>query len=216
MTLSTDFYVLDEIDPHEVFRFCQRMLAKYDDQERLPDQQAWSDAAQQVIVGDRRWEDDPDGRWSVSNHIGQGLPAILDIEYRKGGPLTTVEQSQQCTDNCDVDAEDEPYHYHPHPCWLHIDWDTAYSARSGGLNCGQLHAAFIVELGNHLDGRGIRWEWRNEYTGDVHGGEERYSALAGLLSGTDDAQAWFWNTVVPALPAIVGERAASGEGATPE
>lgn len=212
MTLSTDFYVLDDVDPHEVFMFCQRMLGKYDDAGRLPDRQVWADKPQRVFVGPGEWADDPSGRWRVGNQIGQGLPAILDIEYRKGAPLTTAEESRQCTGNCDTDDEEEPYHHHPHPCWLHIDWDTAYSARSGGLNCGQLHAAFIVELGRWLDERGIRWEWRNEYTGEVHGGEERYSALSGLLEGTDEAQAWFWNSVVPAIPAIA-ERAASGEGA---
>lgn len=202
MTLSTDLYVLDEIDAHEVFMFCQRMLAKYDDLGRLPDQQGWTDEQDGTWrAGERTVE--PDNPWTVSTDCGQGLPAWTFVHYRKNGPLTTAEQAEQCTDNCDTGDEDEPYHHHPHACWLSIDWDTAYGARSNGMGCGDLHAAFIGEIGPWLDEKGIRWEWRNEFTGEVHGGEERYSALIGLLSGGFEATAWFRTTALPAIAAHI-------------
>lgn len=197
MTLSTDIYVLDQVDVSELFRFCQGLLTKYDDRPtpQQPDQQAWRDR--------ESWRDN--GARLMSNEIGQGLPAILDLHYRPDAPLATPEQAEQCTDDCDPPEEGEDrYHHHPHACWANIDFDTAYSYRdTSGRGCGDLHALLVSEVGQWLDERGVRWEWHNEYTGDIHGGDDRYERLIDLVSGGFAAEAWFRTTVLPAIAAGV-------------
>lgn len=203
MTLSTNIYVLDELGPHELFRYCQTLLSKYDEQGRTWRQMACSDEPRKV------WGD-PDhpreaGRWSISNQIGQGLPAILDITYRPGAPLYTPEQAAQCDKWCADDCDKDHYE---RACWLDIDFDTAYGYRGpNGMGCGDLHAALVAEVGQWLDKRGLRWEWRNEFTSEVHGGDDRYARLIDLASGGFEATAWFTSTVKPAIEALA---AASG------
>ena len=192
MTLSTNLYVLDDVDVRELFRFAQGLLTKYDDRTppQTPDQQVSSDD-----------EGYRDGTRSLRNQLGQGLPAILEITYRADGPLTTPEQSATCTEDCEPDDD---YHYHPRACWADVDFDTAYGYRDArGWGCGDLHAVLVGEVGKWLDERGIRWEWRNEFTGDVHGGDTRYERLIELVSGGFEASAWFRTSVLPAIAAQI-------------
>ncbi len=191
MTLSTNLYVLDEVDLGRLFRFCQERLTEYDD--RTPKQQP----EQQETADGESWQGS--GVRSLRNVGGQGLPAILDITYRPGAPLWTEEQSKTCTSDCDPG---EDYHYHPRACWLDIDFDTAYGYRDArGWGCGDLHAMLVAEVGKWLDERGVRWEWRDEFTGDVHGGDQRYERLIELVSGGFEAGAWFRSTVLSAIVA---------------
>lgn len=195
MTLSTEVYILDEVDPAEVFRFCQALLTKYDDRPGAHEQK-WKD--------DGGWRDD-DSR-CIRNEIGQGLPAILDVTYRIGGPLTTEAMAAAHTEDCE-DAEESCHYYHPRACWLDVDFDTAYGYRDKrGWGCSDLHAAVVSELGAWLTSQGIRWEWRNEFTGAVHTGPD---GLDELGSAGAEAQDWFATAV---LPAIIGETAKNGGG----
>jgi len=199
VTLSTNVYVLDAVEIADLFRFGQELLAKYDD--RTPpmsaDDQQWSER--------EGWRGN--GSMMISNKIGQGLPAILDVTFRRGGPLTTAEQAAACTEDCDPDSEEygpDGYHYHPRACWANLDLDTAYGYRDArGRGCGDLHAVLVAEIGNWLDERGVRWEWKNEFTGDVHGGDDRYERLIELVSGGFEASAWLRTTVLPAIAAGV-------------
>jgi hypothetical protein len=59
-------------------------------------------------------------------------------------------------------------------------------------------ASLVAELGKWLDERGVRWLWKNEYTGEVHSG---YEQLIELCSGGFEAAAWFQTTVLPAIAA---------------
>lgn len=187
MTLSTNVYVLDQVDVRELFHFAQGLLTKYDEQRRTPEQQVWTDEDGWRGEGARR----------IANRLGQGLPGILKIAYRPDAPLATAEQAATCASDCDADSD---YHYHPHACWADLDLDTAYGARfENGMGCGDLHAALVAEIGKWLDGRGIRWEWRNEFTSDVHGGDDRYERLVDLCSGGFEAAAWFRTSVLPAI-----------------
>lgn len=198
MTLSTNVYVLDEIDPREVFRFCQGLLTKYDDEQRGPDRQVWSDDPRQNYR-DGQWIDDPDGRRSIANKLGQGLPGILDITYRTGGPLRTEAQAAEHAEHCSDDCSGQ---WHDQPCWLDVDFDTAYSAKfANGMSCGDLHAALVAELGHWLTGKGIRWRWRNEFTGEVH---DDPAKLIDLVTGGFAATAWYQNTVLPAILGGIG------------
>jgi hypothetical protein len=200
MTLSTNLYVLDRVDVHELFRFCQELLTKYDDRTppQTPDQQETRDE----LVG---WRED--GSWRISNVLGQGLPGILDITYRPDGPLRTADQAAAHAEDqdCEPDCTGE---YHPRACWADVDFDTAYGYRDeAGRGCGDLHALLVAEVGQWLDGRGIRWEWKNEFTGEVHGGGDRYARLVDLATGGSEASAWFRST---ALPAIIAHAAGGG------
>lgn len=190
MTLSTNVYVLDECDPRELFRFAQTLLGEYDeDGHRGPDQQEWSDKSS--------WGDDPTRR-CIGNRIGQGLPAILDIDYRMGGKLR--EAQIECDEDCFEECSKQ---YHERECWLDLDFDTAYSYKdSQGRGCGDLHALLVSRVGQWLDAKGVRWEWRNEYSGEVHGGDDRYEKLIDLVSCGFQANAWLRTTVLPAINAL--------------
>ncbi len=195
MTLSTNLYVLDEVDLGQLFRFCQERLTEYDD--RTPKQQP----EQQETADGESWQGG--GVRSLRNVLGQGLPAILDITYRPGGPLWTAEDAATCTSDCDPS---EDYHYHPRACWFDVDLDTAYGYRDvRGWGCGDLHAMLVAEVGKWLDERGVRWEWRNEFTGEVHGGDQRYERLIERVSGGFEAGAWFRTSVLSAIAAPVTE-----------
>lgn len=195
MTLSTNIYVLDETDIRELFHFCQGMLTKYDDQRRSPDQQIWSDYDSNTYSDG----DDQTGVRRIANRIGQNLPGILDITYREGGPLRAETAGHD--EDCDEDCTGQ---YHNRACWADIDFDTAYGAKfDGGMRCGDLHAALISELGQWLDAKGVRWEWRNEYSGEVHCGPDRYERLIDLCTAGFEAAAWFQHSVMPAIGAMV-------------
>lgn len=192
MTLSTNVYVLDEVGPHELFRFCQTLLTKYDDEGRTWRQMRCSDEPAHEVWG-------MPGAWNISNEIGQGLPAILDIKYRPGGPLRTPEQAAECEEYCGEDCDKDHYY---RACWLDIDLDTSYGYRGpNGIGCGALHALLVAEMGNWLDERGLTWEWRNEFTSEVHGGETRYARLLELADGGREANEWFTGMVKPAIEA---------------
>lgn len=189
MTLSTNVYVLDRVNHLEVFRLCQSLLTPYDTDRRGPEQQQWSNESTSAWRGD--------GAWCISNAIGQGLPAILDITYRPDGPLRTPEQVAECDEDCDPDCDKDHYR---RACWLDIDFDTSYGAEFGGnMGCGDLHATLVAELGKWLDGRGVRWEWRNEFTGEIHGGSDRFERLIDLVSDGFAATAWLQTMVLPAI-----------------
>lgn len=194
MTFSTNVYVLDRVDARELFHFAQGLLTRYDERKRAPEQQVWRDKERHSIWGEP-------GTRTIANRIGQGLPGILDISYRPDGPLRTPEQAAAHDDDCDADCTGK---YHRRACWADLELDTAYSSRfPGGMGCGDLHAALVAEIGRWLDERGIRWEWRNEFTSEVHGGDERYARLIDLCSGGFEATAWFTTTVAPAIEAMI-------------
>jgi len=53
---------------------------------------------------------------------------------------------------------------------VEVNFDTAYGYKAANdAGCGDLHAAFIVRIGEWLDARGVDWSWYNEFTGDWHG-----------------------------------------------
>lgn len=52
-----------------------------------------------------------------------------------------------------------------------------------------------------LDERGIAWSWENEFSGEIHGGEDRYERLTDLMQGGHRAESWFGAWVLPAIEA---------------
>ncbi len=193
MTLSTNLYVLDPVDVPELFRFGQQQLTSYDD--RKPPMQA----SEQQSSDRESWQGD--GARLLGNQLGQGLPAILEIAYRPDAPLWTPEQAAAHDEDCEPECDGNHYR---RACWADVDFDTAYGYRDAeGRGCGDLHALLVAAIGQYLDMRDIRWEWRNEYTSEVHGGEDRYARLIDLVSSGFEAAAWFRTSVLPAIAAHI-------------
>lgn len=84
---------------------------------------------------------------------------------------------------------------------LDISLDTAYGYQDELGGCGDLHARFVAALGAWLDSKGVRWSWKNEFTGEIHEGADR---LDDLGAGGKQAQQWMIRTVIPALAAELG------------
>lgn len=197
MTLDTRVYVIDEIDLRELFTKCQSLLTPYDEARRTPDQQKSKLYPK-----------------SLDNEPMQDLPAWLMVHTGGERPHRTAEQAA-VHDYCNhPDSPDAEYYEadapvcvkteHDPVCWYEISWDTAYGYRGpDGMGCGDLHARLVAELGAWLDARGVRWKWKNEFSGEVHEGYER---LIELASGGFEATSWFRTMVVPAIAA----RAAGG------
>ncbi|TDD54563.1 hypothetical protein E1286_05060 [Nonomuraea terrae] len=200
MTLDTRVYVHDEIAYKDVWLKCNQLIGTKENT-RFRDEQ------------DKTWRNgesfvEPGNAWSIGNLAGQGLCALLDISYRPGAPLRTAEQAAaHDEDICNLpesswyDAESGPCDGSDHrpACWLEVSFDTTYGYKGdNGEGCGDLHARLVAELGQWLDGRGVRWTWVNEFTGEVHSGYER---LIDLCSGGFEATAWFRTSVLPAIEA---------------
>ena len=182
MTLSTNVYVLDEADPREVFDFCRELL-NADDSVPFTDDESY-------IPGLR----------SLRNRAGSGLSALLWLTYRPDAPIraTVEEHGPYCEDDCDGS-------WHAPPHWLDVDFDTAYGYRDErGWGCGALHASLVAQLGEWLDERGLRWAWRNEFTGEVHIGD-RYERLLDLFGEGEEAERWMREIILPVIKRAFGD-----------
>jgi hypothetical protein len=200
VTLDTRIYVLDKVDPHEVFSFCRDLLGATQ-QHAFDDQQdsTWRKGESLVEAANP---------WTISNNPGQGLRAWLMLHYRPGAPLRTADQAAAHDEDCNL-PENDLYTEEWGPCdgdhtyrranWLTVSFDTAYGySDDRGYGCGDLHAEYIAKLGQWLDAKGVRWEWQNEFTGEIHRG---YTRLIDLASGGFEASAWFRTSVLPAIAA---------------
>lgn len=193
MTLDTRMYVLDPINAGDLFRQAQAVLGKYDEQGRGPDQMRWT----------------ADGG-CISNAPGQDLPGWLMLHHGDGAPYRTAEDAavHECCNHPDADYYDTDQPActdteHSPVCWAEISIDTAYGYRGpDGMRCGDLHAAFVAEVGAWLDSQNIRWKWLNEFSGEVHDSAE---SLIELVSGGFEASAWFRTTVLPAIAGHISD-----------
>lgn len=182
MTLSTNVFIQGDIEAQTVFHYCRSLLG-------ATDIHPWTDEDSRGWPGDRM----------LSNEIGIGLPALLMLSYRSGSPLR--EDGDACSDSCD--PEDD-YHHHDPAHWINVDFDTGYGYHDLYGGCGALHARLVFQLGQWLDEREIPWCWQNEFTGEIHGGDDRYRRLADLTTGGQAAMRWFKGTVEPAIEAGLG------------
>lgn len=205
MTLDTRIYILDKVDPTETFTFCRGLVGATDRHE-------WGATQDKTWKRGRSFVESANP-WTMQNIPGQGLPAWLMMYYRPNAPLRTPEQAAEHDSDCNVPGNDhydagEPLcsgdHAWSRACWLTISLDTAYGySDERGYGCGDLHAEYVARLGQWLDAQGVRWEWMNEFTGEIHSG---YDQLADLGRGGADASAWFRSTVAPAIAADIASR----------
>lgn len=203
MTLDTRIYVLDRVNPQDVFRFCRELLGATEKYTFTDEQDKTYRKGESFI--------EPGNPWTIGNDLGQGLPAWLLLNYRQDAPLRTAEQAAKHDEDCNL-PENSIYveewgpcdgdHGYRRACWVTVSFDTAYGySDERGYGCGDLHAEYVAKLGQWLDAKGARWEWQNEFTGEIHTG---YSRLIDLASGGFEASAWFRTTVLPAIKAEGG------------
>lgn len=189
MTLDTSVFILDEIRVKDVFAQCGRLLGQHEGIR-------FTDKPFPRWAGGKEFPD-PNGLRTLYNHPGQGLPALLDLTYREGGPVKADPQAcdKYCDDDCDYTQHDPPH-------WIEVSFDTPYGYRDAqGRGCGDWHACLVSDLGGWLDSKGVRWMWQNEFTGEIHSGYER---LVDLCTGGFEASAWFQHTVKPAIEGTAG------------
>ena len=174
MTLDTRIYVHGPVDRRELFVKCNQIIGAHE--------------------GVRFREDDD----SIRNEPSQGLDAWLWIYARPEGPLVTPEQAAAHNEDCE--GEDNCSWAHDRACWAKVSFDTAYSYQGPEGGCGDLHTRYVADLGQWLDGKGIRWQWQNEFTGELHWG---FEGLEQLGSGGVQAEDWFRNIAAPAIAAHI-------------
>jgi len=178
MTLDTRVYVHNPVDYREIWLKCNQLIGAHEGIE---------------FKDEPLDKGKPDGEQWIWNMPGQGLCALLDVKYRKGRAL--IEQGEHHA-YCEPDDPDES-HSMCAPRWLEVSFDTACGYMGeNGEGCGDLHARLVAQLGQWLDGKGIRWQWVNEFTSEVHWG---YEGLTDLGSGGAKASTWFRDIVAPAL-----------------
>jgi len=187
MTLDTRIYVHGPVDHREAFVKFNQLLGAHEGI-RFRDEQ-------DTTYRDGEWVTIPDGPWTLMNEPDQGLPGWLMLHYRPGAALRVPADVAACDEDCDPDCTGT---YHRKACWLEISIDTAYSYSGPAGGCGDLHARLVAEFGKWLDGKGVRWSWMNEFTGEVHWG---YEGLEELGAGGLKALEWFSFDVMPAIAA---------------
>jgi len=187
VTLDTKILILDRMPHRDVFVKCNQLLGATEATKSHDEQ-----------LGSWRKDGPPPGApWRIGNEIAQGLPALLDIYYRPDGPLRASDGD--CHWFCDPDCDEDD---DTRACWLEVSFDTAYGYRDEqGRGCGDLHASLVAQLGLWLDERGVRWLWRNEFTGEIHSG---YDRLTDLCTDGAQATAWFRTSVLPAIEREAG------------
>lgn len=181
MTLSTDLYILDQIEAKQIFKKARQVIGAteknlYQDQE---DDQgfAW------VNPGDR----------TLGNKIGSGLNAWLQVHYNSKGKLATDENAAK--------KNDEPYEFNIPSHWLRVNFDTAYGYKGEKYSesCSALHTKYLAELGLWLDQKKIAWAWKNEFNGEIYAGAERYIELVNFYESWEGNLGYFEKEVKPYL-----------------
>jgi hypothetical protein len=134
----------------------------------------------------------------ISTTIGQGLPGIVDMNYREGGAMLNPEPTYdeyEDENGVTIVVPDDPR------CTLTLGWDTAYTFTGpGGMGCTQLHAVALAHLYQWASNKGVSMSWHNEYNGTWH---EGLDGLAEFFGDGDKAMSWFGNAVVPAIPRMI-------------
>jgi len=183
MTLSTNIYILDPVDPHEVFNFINENLLKVENP--------------RTKEGPSEWYDDKEVIHLV-NEVGQGFDAWLMTQYRAGDkPLYAEDQY----DDYSSEGEEPDLHLVTPACYMSIDFDTAYGYQSPVGGCADLHSLYIVALHDWLAEKGVRIKWQNEFTGEYFDGLD---GLEDFGHSGEDAREWF-HSILPGVLAHLSD-----------
>lgn len=202
MTLSTDIYVLGKIDGHHLHRWIHTNLFGL-----APDHP--------VVFSEKVEGQEYVSKWSgkksiaresqLSNTPGQGFPAWLIMEWTDEAREYDngfTEEELNDPDNGQAEWVLETRKAIGSPYYAHLNFDTAYGYREGGMGCTELHASYIVRLyREYFEPRGIDIIWRDEYRGTYHKNLSE-EGMREFLGAGDEAMDWFYNKVVPMLDEI--------------
>ena len=148
MTLNTQILILGPVDPEEVYNVVNRMIG--------------GGASTHV----KRYPG------TIANGIGQGLDAILNVDYATDEDL--LDETASIEEEVDAEVEngadrDEArawmWHWPPVPYFLKISLDTGYGFREDGANCQSLHGWIITKVNEIAEREGTSILWLNEFTG---------------------------------------------------
>lgn len=182
MTLSTNIFILDPVDPVKVFDFVNTYLLK------ATNPRFEHEHITNYVKGDDgEWTQVPDPEvMSLSNDLGQGFDAWFMSRYRaEGKPLYAEDHYEDWA----CEGEDPDMHLVYPACFMRLDFDTAYGYSVPGIGgCSDLHARYITALHDWLEPQGIRIKWENEFTGEVF---EGLDGLEEFASEGAKARDWF-------------------------
>lgn len=184
MTLDTRVAIGAPTDVHALFQFCRELLST---PATTPIQQYTDTAA---------------GTKSLSNPMGIGLPALLELDYGPDGPLPVHAHDEWCDDDCDTWVAQNPVENG----WaaVVVSFDTTYSYRGPhGETCSNLHAQLVFQVGRWCDQRHLPWKWQNEFTGEWFDGMDGLDEFSDAFRDMG-AQAWFTGSALPAILAVTG------------
>jgi len=147
MTMSTSVYVRQPVNPERLFRFMQKALSDrpQKDYHRAP--------GQPYVREDGSTYEPTDmhecGKWG--NRLGQGLPAILDVEYGADGPLAMeyydCQAEPEYCDHLPGEDHDVDHLRRWEPYCVKVWFDTGYSySEANGATCGDLHAYLVASV----------------------------------------------------------------------
>lgn len=189
MTLNTTIYILDPVNPHDVFNFGNFLLGNGENVYRPGGS-----------LGNVRYSEVKNSEWSepgvvnIYNNIGQGFPAILDCSYREDAPLWE-EDTYDVEDLSEYGGGISSYLISP-ACYMSLSFDTGYGYRDDLGGASNLHARYLVDLYKWLQKKNVRIRWQNEFTGEIHDGID---GLDKFFVGGDKAESWFENEVMPLM-----------------
>lgn len=123
------------------------------------------------------------------NDAGQGLPALLYVEYGADGPLLGYHYDED---------DNETIGPHDPAGFIEVSFDTAYGYKDElGRGCGALHAMYVGVIGRWCESNGWKYHWQNEFTGEWF--DDWRKAADELGRDGDAAEEWFTNAVAPIL-----------------
>lgn len=197
MTLNTSIYILDEVDPMEVYNFVNKHLLKVTNPITL--HRPYKDWSK-----DKGYTEHPD-IMDLDNEVGQGFDAWYMSKYRKSGEPLYPEDHYEDWSVGEDDEED--LHLTNPACFMELSFDTAYGYVSKVGGCSQLHTTYIIALHDWLEAKGVRIKWQNEFTGEIHDGLD---GLEEFGTSGEDARKWF-KSIMPGVIASIAAEYSEGK-----
>jgi hypothetical protein len=191
MTMNTRLHIAEPVNPERLFLHLLDVLSRKPgwrpSWETVPEGEPWRSSPGPLVnehgatyehrakgeqvyqkrTGKPLWKQD-EGEYAST--LGQGLPAILTVNYATDGPL--VWPPMEYREPEDDDLGPMPQHA------VSVDFDTAYGYKDAvGGGCADLHAFLLAEVGRYLDdlAKPPRWVWHHEERGTWHEPHESWA-----------------------------------------
>jgi hypothetical protein len=184
MTLLTQVYIIDQIDPEQAFNQARETIG------------ATSQHYYSKIEQDTKYSWVKSGDMRLSNLPGSGLNALLSVNYNQYGMVfSDQDQAKMIEDEHPEIDQIVPAH------WVQVSFDTAYGYQGEkyGEGCNALHSKYVIEFGRWLDQQYLSWAWKDEFNGKVHSGPTRYLEAINFAVGSGTSEEYIEKELKPAL-----------------